>query len=863
MKDSFMLSIIRKICKPELLEEIEGNLLEYNDINKGKKWHFFHYFRESISYVRPSTLKSLSAWVGYRFHFNPRITVRTLVLHKNVTAISLLSLIIGFFCATYLYLYISQERAVDGFHDKSEVLYRTIRQSTMNGTPYDIGITSGPYRNALLTDFPASIVASCRVMAGQNALVSYQNNIFRDEEMLFADDNFFELFSYPLSFGDPKSVLLPKNAVVISHEAAKKLFGDLNPIGQIIYLEHEDPYQVTGILAEPPAISHLQFDMVFNIHAYDQLTWFNDWWSNSIHTYVQLASADEVGRINEALPAFMDKYFGEDFARTGNRINLKLQPLSNIYFDNHVRYDMGVQHGDQSALKILTFIGLAVLFIACFNYVNLSIGQCLKRTKEVSVRKAIGSEWYRLVVSFVSESLLLVSSAALIGMVLLSLTIPVINELFGVVIVANLWSVEMLQIIVVSVLVITLLSATYPSLMIMSFPIVAMLKGGKLSIVKGKRVRQTLVLFQFTASIFLIICTGFIAVQLNYMLTKDLGFDKDSIVMIDVTNDEIQENRSVFIDALKSYQSVKSVTSMTGEPGGFHDATTVLYGDNPTEKIRMRIVSVDENYLKTFDLKMHQGEGFVKPIPDDVRNYAMINQKGLTEWGLTAEEVIGRTVKLPSWNDLEVIITGVVKDYHFQSLKQSVEPLIILQRDNQLPRMAIKISGVNMTGFIEAIETQWSNVSPNFPMDYKFLDEKLIQQYQTDIRQQKIFIVLAAITVLLAIIGVLGLARYEANNRIKELGIRKILGSSSIGILKVLTRQFVLLIGMAGLLSLPMAWYFVNAWLSNYAYSIDMSGYWFIFPGGLLITIVIAGLIIGINGYRVATENPTNNLRYE
>lgn len=853
------LKLIDWFCREELIEELQGDLYQYY-AESGGKLKVLKYWIQVIKYLRPSTLKSVKTQKsGPMFVFNPILTLRNLNRHRSTSLISIFGFTFGLVATIFLYFYIHSELTVDTFHKDGDKIYRAIRQSEVNGTPYDIGVTSGPFAGALANDFPESITDVTRAMT-ESGLVSAGERKFYEDRILMADANFFDFFSYPLAAGDPKTVLDKPNSVVLSSQMAKKYFGDENPIGKEIKADNMFTFIVTGVMEEMPAKTHIPFDFVASIELYNQFDWFKNWWSNGLMTYVKIPSPQVAESVKAQLPGFMDKYFGEDFQKFGRRIDLTLEPLEEIYFNNETRYDSAL-HGNIRSIYILGAVSIAILFIACFNYVNLSIAQSFMRAKEVGVRKVLGVHKKRLMLQFLGESFMILLFSILLAVALCQLLYPLFYQAFGIELALNWTDLNVLTFFAALIVLVLITSGLYPALLLSSFKPTAIMKGN-LGTGKNVGLRKGLVVVQFAISIFLIVATVLISRQNAYMNNKDLGFDKEAVVVVRLYNEEIRNNKETFMKNLRLLPSVKAVSNMSGEPGGFHDVT-VFKISGVNEDLRFRTVFTDTAYLSVLGIDVLAGRSFSPNLATDATDAMLINEKALAETGLSANEIIGKKVSLPSWNDTQRTIIGVVPDYHFNSLKDEVEPVGIIASQNFGGRVVIKVQSSNLKEAMIVIDETYRELSPGFPLQYDFLDDSLERLYEEEQKQAHLFSAFSGISIFLACLGIFGLAAYSAQQRQKELGIRKVLGATVQQIISLISKEFVLLVVVATVLAIPAAWYFISNWLKDYAYQIDLWSHWYVFVAGGIVTVIIALITVSIKTYKAAISDPTDSIRNE
>lgn len=855
------LKLIDWLCKPELVEELQGNLLEYHSDVDQSKFSGFKYWFQVFNYLRPSTLKSLKTQnSGPMFIFNPILTLRNLYRHRATSTINILGFSLGLVAIFFLYFHISSELSTDKFHSDKDITYRVLRVGGINGSPYRIGVTSAPYAEALLTDFPSDVSTVTRV-APEQGLVTIGNQKFNERNLIFADANFFEFFSYPLAFGDKRSVLSDINSAVLSKETALKYFGDLNPIGQTIKIDNEYDFIVTGVMDELPSKTHINFNMVLSMGVLESQSWFDGWWNNGLLTYVKVPQKERVKYLHSQFESFMDKYMGEDFAAAGNRIDLELEPLDEVYFNSETRYDIGVIHGNYSSIVTLGIVAIAILFIACFNYVNLSIAQSFTRAKEVGIRKVLGGSKSRLVFQFLTESLMILFFAILISIGLCELTNPLLKSAFGLEVTLNWMDQSVLIFFAVLIFGVILFSGIYPALLLSSFKPISILRGGKLTSGKNVGLRKTLVVAQFAISIFLIVASLFINIQTDFLNNKELGFDREALVIMDLYNGDIRSQSGVLKDRFESNSNILGVTSFSGEPGGFHDASTFQIAGVEGNH-RMRTLFTDTDYFDVMDVEVVSGRGFSNEIEADDQMAVLFNEKALEDMGLVATDVIGKRMSMPGWDIQDVPIIGIAADYHFISLKNEIEPLAILTGGFHR-KMAVKINMNNANDQLNFIEETYSELVPEFPISYQFLDEHLARLYANEELQKKLFGTFSGLSIFLACLGIFGLASYSAQQRQKELGIRKVLGATAQQIVGLISKEFVLLVLVASAIAIPAAWYFMADWLGAFPYRITIVNHWYVFLIGGLITVVIALVTITFKTYKAAISDPTESIRNE
>ena len=861
----FSEKLIAWLCREELLEEILGNLYEFYEYQQREARtgmiSKLSYWYQVITYLRPSTLKnpfSLSIDTPM-FHFDFRIAFRNLWKNRTHSLLNLAGFCLGMVCFILLFFHIRSELSHDNFHPDKDQMYRVIRESDMRGERYQIGVTSAPYANALMLDYPNRIKEVVRV-AFRDRTVKYEDEMYQEDEFVYADSNFFEFFGFPLIAGDANQVLQNPGSVVLSKAMAEKYFGNQNPIGKMLEVNNDEQMLVTGIMGEASAKSHLEMDFVATLSIYNGSQFMNGWWWNSLCTYAKIPDRAEASAVETLFPDFMDKYFGEDFERNGIRIDLKLEPMSEVYFNHLTRYDP-VRHGNKRSVYILIVVAAAILLIAAFNYLNLSIATTYGRAREVGIRKVMGSNTRRLTMQFLGEALMLISGSFLLAILISSTIHPLFNQYFGLEVPLEWKDPQIWLFLGILLGIMVLLSGFYPAILFASFRPVETLKGKLFSFGKSLWMRKGLVIAQFVIAIFMIISTLLIGRQLSFVEDKDLGFNQESIVMVSINNEEIFENVQLFRDRLAQSPHIVSLSNATGEPGGFHDATTVEV-NHRDENVRLRTLFADYDYIPVFDIKLIAGRNFSREMSTDEGRTAILNQTAVRELGWTAEEAIGQHIFLTMFDSLERQIIGVVEDYHFSSLRDHIEPLIMALSDRSW-QMAIRIKEGEISAGIADIQKSWEELAPNNPFAYRFLDESLAQLYEQEQKQQKVYSAFALIAIFLACLGVFGLISHSTLERKKEFNIRKVLGARMDQILVLIYREFVWLIAIASIVAIPLSWWFINNWLADFAYRIETVHYWYLFVLGSLITLVIAVMTMSFRALGAAKGDPAEGLRYE
>jgi putative ABC transport system permease protein len=787
------------------------------------------------------------------------LAIKHLRKQKVFSIINILGLTVGITCCFMIFLFIMNEMSYDNFHKNGKNIYRVMRVANNNGVKREIPYLSPPYGPALINDYPDALKAEVRVMR-DNDLISYNNISFNEKNVFLTDKNFFEFFDFHLVKGNAATVLKDPNSIVLTETSAKKYFGNDDPIGKVLEFNKDQQLKVTGVCRDVPVNSHLQFDMVIPLELLRpmQPDWFTQWPSNGLFTYVQLNPAVDPNKFKERFPAFMDKYLGAYYATAGFKMDLTMQRLSDVYFTKDALDN--VKHGNEKMVYIFMCIAILILIIACINFVNLATARATDRSKEVGLRKVLGAVRKQLLSQFMMESLLYATVACILSIGLVQLLMPSYSDLLGYQLPAFWTNTKVYIFLVGVILVVGLLAGSYPALLLSSFSPIESLKG-KLRIGKtGSFFRKSLVVFQFGVSVLLIISVVIIMSQMNYMKNTDLGFNKEQAMIVRFDNLDIMKRKSRFKNELKNIPAVQSVSLMSGEPGGFHDGYSFESEAKPDEKLSFRTEFADHDFAKTLGLKIIAGRDLSEDYKTDSLQGALINRSAANILGYTPAQAIGKWIKNTTKDSLRRTIVGVVEDYHFVSLKDKIEPLVISPgTDKRLALIRLKTNQLQSS--IASIKKVYGHFASKYPFEYSFLDEQFDRAYKTESRQQSVLSIFSIIAIFIACLGLFGLASYTAVKKTKEIGIRKVLGSSVQNIVLLLSKDLLKPVLVGTLIAMPVGYYAMKKWLQGFAYRIDF--HWWMFAIAIVVAVSIALLTVGFQAIKAAIANPIKSLRTE
>jgi putative ABC transport system permease protein len=788
------------------------------------------------------------------------LAFKILKKQKVFSLINVFGLTVGITCCLMIFLFIRHETSFDNFHTKGKDIYRVVRQADLNGSGSvdDIAYLSGPYSIALRNEYPDMIKKAVRVMP-DNDLFTFNHIGYNERNVLITDHDFFELFDFPLIRGDRQTVLSEPRSIVLTASSAKKYFGSEDPIGKTVQMNKDLLLKVTGIAKDPPSNSHLYFDMVVPITNFKYYDSIRNFPNNSLFVYLQLNPNVKPEQLTSRFPQFMDKYMGKYFAESGFKIGLGLEPLKDIYF-KPLQFD-NVKHGNKKVIFIFMSIAILILVIACMNFMNLATARATDRSKEVGLRKVLGALRAQLTLQFLLEAFFYAALSALLALGLLQLLMPAYSQLLGYAL-PSFWKDPMLYAFLLSIIiVIGFLAGAYPAFLLSSFSPIQSLKG-KMNIGnQGAFFRKALVVFQFVISVLLIISITIISTQMSYVRNTDLGFSKERTMLVRIDNNDIGKTRVQFKNSVENDPSVMSVSLMSGEPGGFHDMYMFEAEAKPGQKILINTEFADFEFVKALGIKMLAGRELSASFPTDSAGSVLINHTAATFLGYSPEQALGKWVRNIQGDGLQRRIVGVVEDFHFSSLKEKIGPMVISPRPDWRVAVIRLRPGNHLPSAINNIKTQYASAAPGYPFEYNFLDEQFNQLYKDDMKQDKILSIFSGIAILIACVGLFGLASYTAVKRTKEIGVRKVLGSSVRNIVVLLSKDLLKPVLLGTLIAVPIGYYTMNLWLQGFIYRITPQ--WWMFAGAALAAILIALITVSFQAVKAALANPVKSIRTE
>ena len=779
-----------------------------------------------------------------------KVALRNTIRHKGYSFINIAGLAIGMACCVILYLYIQNELSYDRFHKNADQIYRVITQSENNGQVNRIAKTAAPLGPALRNDFPEVIQA---VRLGKNVFKVLHQKKRYYEQIFFVDPEIFGLFSFPLISGDPDTVLTDPYSLVISEKMAKKYFGEANPVGKILNIENRRDFRITGVLKDVPANSHLQFDFLAPFTDFVSRN-LNEWGMSNYYTYALLAKGFSLDEFDRKIPDFVEKYRGKD-TRYVYKVRYVLQSITRIHLHSHIRLEIS-PNSDIKNIVIFAFVALFILLIACFNYLNLSTARYALRAKEVGMRKVIGARRAQIISQFMGETLMLSLISVILTLVLIELFLPLFNSIAGNELKSDYFENPAVLVFLVGiVVVVNLISGIYPALKISTFQPVRALKGGFQDGARTPMMRRILVISQFSISGLFLIATVVFFRQLNYVKNAELGFGKEHVVMIPIKEVEILKKRDTLKQEFQKNPDVLSVCLTSFFPGRKMWYQSYWYEGVQEGGDKIHWIAVDPDFLDTFQIELLAGRNFGKDFLTDKQNVYLLNEAAVKKIGWAN----------PLGKQFEIIgkgpVVGVVKDFHFFSLHQKIEPLALLIYPEGYEFFSVRIRPDSMPRTLAFLGDTWKIFAEEQPFEYSFLDQDYDKLYRTESRLTKIFSSIVLLSVFVACLGLFGLASFTIERRTKEIGIRKVLGASATNLYFVLSKEFAYCVLIANLISWPLGYFFMTRWLRNFAYRIDIGLSPFLLSAFL--ALLIGLLTISYQTIKTALANPAEVLRYE
>ena len=803
-----------------------------------------------------------------------KIAFRNLFNNKVYSFINLAGLAIGIASSIFIALFVIHEFSYDTFHEKADRIYRIGVNGQMMGSEINQAVTAAPMGAAVLQDYP-EVENMVRIREFGDWLVRYEDKKFHEEDFLFADSTFFEVFDFKLLRGDPHTVLDEPKSVVLSESIAHKYFGNEDPIGKMLHLETDTTYfRVTGIMEDVPTFSHFTFNMVGSVHTYEASR-NNFWVSHNFYTYILLKEDINWKDLEKKLNGLIEKYVGpqieevlgiqmDQFYESGNTFGYFLQPVKSIHLESNLQYEFEPT-GNKTLVYIFIIIAILILVVASINFMNLSTARSAGRSKEVGIKKVSGSTQRTLIFQFLFESVITSLIALIIAIGLVELLLHSFNNLIQLSLSLNYFQTWwLIPFLLIFGILVGVFAGTYPAFVLASFKPTAVLKGSLSTGVKGSSLRRILVIGQFAVSISILLGTFVTNQQVRYILNKDIGFDKENILVIR-RSDALEDQIDAFKEVLMQNPAIKSVTNSGSIPGrNFSNNAIFKEGESTANTYLVWQSWVNYEFAETFSLEIIEGRFFSREMASD-SSAMVLNESAVKSLGL--EDPIGMRLMQPAGQgsyEYKTII-GVMRDFNFQTLHNKIEPMgLNLIPGNWEGYIPVKMAGSPNSEVLTFLKRTWEEFNKDYPFDYFWMEDDFTKQYETEIRTSKILTIFSLLSLFVASLGLFGLISFTAEKRTKEIGIRKSLGATITSVLVLLSKETVYLVGIAALLSVPF-YFVIEKWLQNFAFhfafNISVFALWFSIT--VLIILVSALVTVSFVTIGAAQRNPAEALRYE
>ncbi len=804
-----------------------------------------------------------------------KVALRNLFRKFGYTLINILGLAIGLSASIFIFLYVINELSYDRFHENADRIYRISVRGQMPGNELNQAVTAAPMMEALINDYP-EVEQVTRFGKFGGWLVRTGEKKFQEteEDFIFADSTFFDVFSFRLLRGDPKTVLSRPRSLVMSERYVEKYFGKDDPLGKMVRIEQDTSlYEITGIIENVPVNSHFHFEMLGSLTTLRGSRSTN-WVNHNYYTYVVLDPGTDVEKFTASLRDMVIKYVGpnieqfigvniEQFEEAGNSFGYFTQPLTSIHLHSNLQEEIEV-NGNPAYVYIFLFIAILILIMACINFMNLATARATARAREVGLRKVVGSSKSLLVFQFLTESIFLSLFSLLVAIVIVYLLLPGYNNLIHLELDFNLLENYALPLLFLLALIVGVMAGTYPAFVLASFKPVDVLKSELQSGSSRSILRSLLVVVQFTVVIIILLGTSFVSRQLNFMQKKDLGFEKNNVLVIR-RSDALGDRIDAFKQELNQHANIKAAAYTTHIPSSdYWNNVHWLEGQDMSNTILLMTSYVSYDFEEALDLELVEGRFFNREMGIDTFGI-VINEAAVKTLALS-DPLNTRFIEPGDQDELVYYpIIGIVRNFHYESMHEDIHPMAIhFMRGNWEGYLVVRVGDGNIPETLEYVRQLWDDFSTEYPFEYIWMDDEFNKLFESERRTAQILLVFSILSIFISCLGLLGLIFYSTSQRTKEIGIRKSMGASANNIVLMLSRETLTLMGIATLLSVP-AYFGINRWLQNFAYHIhfNLGLYFLILLLAAIIVLIIALLTVSYQSYRAAIANPADSLRVE
>lgn len=864
--------LLRWYCKADLIDEIEGDLIEaYQDrcleTPEKARRQLYKEILQSLNrrnlgimenYRQSSVLNSGALFLQYS-----RVLFRNMARSRMYSGISIISLALGITCAALIFLYLNKEVTYNEVYTNADKIYRINHLSQKSGRSYGFApLGMVPH----LTENLEAVEDGVRIFKYRRAIpitAVRTNNSFNEPRFGWADPSFFDMFDRTFIHGDASTALDQPNVVVISERTALKYFGDRNPLGETLIFswEEETALEVVGVFQDFPSNTSFQLDLISNIETCEQTMWrgrrWRDWNNMFVSAYVQIKPDHEAVVLKEAQQAIAENYHRND----PTAWKTSLQPLTNIHLSEPQDIGEWSSSNDRQSLTMFAVIGLIILCLGAFNFTNIITAQAGQRSKEVGVRKVLGSRKKQIAQQTLFETICFVCFAGMVSLGLIYLLLPTLAELT-----AHQYAIDdmlnprFLGLFGGILLLVSFIAGAYPALYISGIQSLQLMRKGRNG-AGGKTVRETIVTAQFTITTILIICTMMVYLQLQYLQNKELGFDHSVIVNMPIHNDEaVIPKINAFRNEVTAHPGIEHVSAASHEMFSDYTYISIFEVDGLEEEFKWERYTVEQSYLRTYDLNVLTGRGFDHHIPTD-SNAFVLNESAVKAMGLLPESVIGKTIT-DTGLDITGKIIGVVEDFHYRSLHHEIQPFVMYVNWDRLDYISVRLKSNNFQQHIAHLEKGWyETFGESVPFFYTFLDQQALELYEREKNDTQLFTIFSFVSILLGALGLFGSALFTTERRFKEIGLRKVLGAGTLQLMYMINHQFVKLIVLSFVMAVPVASWLMSQWLASFAYRIDQPIWVFVITG--LVIFFIATSTVSYLSWKAASSNPVKAIKVE
>ena len=782
----------------------------------------------------------------FKNYFN--IAFRNLKKYKGFSFINILGLAVGMACTLLILLWVQDELSYDRFFPNADRLCRVIdSEKYSNGEESLFSLNPPSLAPVLVNQYP-EIVDAARLRTVKSSVVEYGNKKFTENYLTFVDPSFLKMFKLTFIRSESNNPLSDISSVVLAQETAEKYFGNADPVGKVIRVDNRFNFKVTGVIKNVPSNSHLKIDFLFPFKAIKDFGFTQKGWDSFAHTtYVLLAKEADYNTVSKKIKNTIIQNSSNE------NITISLQPITDIHLYSNKMIGIGGA-GDITQVYIFSVIALLILLLACINFMNLSTARAGKRSKEIGMRKVVGAKRKEIILQFFFESIIYAVISLLFSIFLIFDSLPLFNSISGKELTFNILNNSGILLLIFGVAILTgILSGSYPALFLSGFKPVKVLKGSFKLGAGNKKFRTVLVTFQFVLTIILISGTLVVNRQLHFIQNKNLGFNKDQVICIKLPG-ELNKKFNLFKERLQKDEGVINIAGVSYPPSGVLSSTDVndwegRRSDNP---FLIYNLSATYDFTKTMQVKMVEGRFYSRKFKTDTAVGCIVNEAAVR--AMDMKTPVGKKM-------LGLKILGVIKDFNFTSLHSKIAPLRIYFDPSQIKQLLVRIQPNNISHTINSLKETWDKIAPDFPFEYNFLDEQINNLYSADQRAGNVINVFSFLALFIACLGMFGLASFTAEQRTKEVGVRKVLGAKVTGIVLLLSKEFTKYVLLANIFAWPVAYFVLNKWLGSFAYHIDMQWWMFIIPG--LIAFTVAGVSVSYQAIKAAMVNPVKSLRYE